>query len=122
MYLSTLSTIMCSVSEMVLLIDLYLIIRNPFYPREKRMIKYYITFFIGIVCSLILATIERKENFTDSFVKGYDRIREVYWPIAAILDVIVLFIILIKMNISLRGVNKEFTRKVFVYYFVYMVL
>lgn len=38
-------------SECILYIDMHLLLKYPFYPREKRYIYYYVTFFMVSILS-----------------------------------------------------------------------
>ena len=70
----------------------------------------------------MVSIINKQKMFVQSFSAGYDEVREIYWSIGSILNILILGAVLVKMRVSLNGINKEFMRKLFIHYFVYLLL
>lgn len=52
---------------MMLFLDLLLILRNPFFPRYKRMTQYYIIYAFGYCFCLVYAYYSKQDLFVSTF-------------------------------------------------------
>ena len=75
-------------------IDLYLTLKNPFYPREKRVLKYYIILIATLVYSVVSEVYPRNETFFK-------------WYIVFLFSIIFIPGILVIAKLCRKGTSKE---------------
>ena len=103
-------------SNSILFIDLFLTLKNPFYPRQKRVIKYKIFLFIVFIFSVSNIWISIRNNNTS--INLYDNVRQdqaiKIFLIYTYVMISTTFIptVLVIFRLCKRGTSRELRQKV----------
>lgn len=116
--------IMNIVTNGLIYIDLYLTLKNPFYPRARRAKKYFMILFCVFISSISVAIFAYKNNTISLNV--YDKL----WPLSIYMKSIVIgFVIstvyvitLIIWRLCKPGTSRTLRNKVIKRYIVYLVI
>jgi hypothetical protein len=112
------------VSNGLIYLDLYLCLRNPFYPRGSRTYKYYVILFLTLMMSSGTSIYTYSHNtFT---LEVYDKIwplnAQVKWLVLAFLATTVFSIGMVTCRLLKPGTSRALRRKVVCRYILYLVI
>jgi hypothetical protein len=113
---------MSNVAELILIVDMLLIVRNPFYPRYKRMPCYNLIFIFSIVLVVIYAIMFKQQIFMATLEPSFGVLKALWFSIMPIFNIIVLLRALYRIKTVNKGVNREFNQKVFKHYGTMLIL
>ena len=118
-YVFDISQLLVLLFNLIVFVDMYLTIRNPFLASERRAKGYYIIILFTIISGLVLTTFKVLENQRD--LKAHKFIKKIFFVVGCVISVPMLIIsVLVMIRLRRPGTSNDLKRTVWKRHILYL--